>query len=50
MSLCYQVLKVHCKKRTGDENFISCMRNALAKHYTNEKTVGKLNKNLKNNL
>lgn len=34
-----QVLKVHCKIRTGPENFISCIRNSLAKHY-GDKIVG----------
>ncbi|XP_053985125.1 ester hydrolase C11orf54 homolog [Hylaeus anthracinus] len=28
-----QVLKVHAKKRTGNDDFIACMRNALAQHY-----------------
>lgn len=34
-----KVLKVSCKKRIGDENFISAMRLACADHYA-EKTVG----------
>lgn len=33
-----QVLRVHCKKRTGDENFISAIRVALDKRFKN-KTV-----------
>jgi hypothetical protein len=31
-----KVLKVHCKKRTGDENFISAMRLTLANHFTDQ--------------
>ncbi|XP_020628436.1 ester hydrolase C11orf54 homolog [Orbicella faveolata] len=31
----HQVLKVCASKRTGDENFITCMRHTLAGHYGN---------------
>jgi Domain of Unknown Function (DUF1907) len=34
-----KVLKVSCKNRTGNENFVSSMRLTLAKHFT-DKTVG----------
>lgn len=34
-----KVLKVSCKKRIGEENFISAMRIACAEHYS-DKTVG----------
>jgi hypothetical protein len=34
-----KVLRVSCKKRIGEENFISAMRIACANHYT-DKTVG----------
>jgi len=29
----HQVLKVTASKRTGDENFVTCMRHALARNY-----------------
>lgn len=32
----HQVLKVTASKRTGDENFVTCMRHTLARHYGNE--------------
>lgn len=35
----HQVLKVSASKRTGDENFITCMRHALARCY-GDKPVG----------
>ncbi|XP_053563445.1 ester hydrolase C11orf54 homolog isoform X2 [Bombina bombina] len=34
-----KVIEVHVKKRTGDENFVSCMRKAL-KEYYGERAVG----------
>jgi len=34
------VLKVHCQKRTGPANFVTCMREILGSHYGTEKTVG----------
>lgn len=34
-----QVLRVHCKHRIGQDNFISSVRGTLAAHYT-DKTVG----------
>lgn len=34
------VLKVHVKKRIGEDDFIACMQKALAHHYEN-KLVGK---------
>lgn len=35
-----KVLKVHCKKRIGPENFISAMRLTLTKHYPEDQTIG----------
>ena len=32
----HQVLKVTASKRTGDENFVTCMRHTLARHYGDE--------------
>ena len=32
----HQVLKVTASKRTGDENFVTCMQHALARHYGDE--------------
>jgi len=34
-----QVLKIHCKARTGDKNYVTCMREIINKHY-GTKTVG----------
>lgn len=35
-----QVLKVSASKRTGDKNFITCMRHTLANFYGEDKPVG----------
>ena len=35
-----KVLKVHCKVRTGEKNFVTCMREVLNAHYGEENTVG----------
>uniref|UniRef100_U5EUR4 DUF1907 domain-containing protein n=1 Tax=Corethrella appendiculata TaxID=1370023 RepID=U5EUR4_9DIPT len=35
-----KVLKVHCKKRIGNDDFIASIRNTLQKHYGDDQTVG----------
>lgn len=37
-----KVLKVHVKKRIGNDDFIACMQKAIAQHYHNN-LVGKQN-------
>lgn len=36
----FQVLKVHCKRRTGEDNFITSIRKVLTNEYK-DKVVGK---------
>lgn len=35
-----QVLRIHCKRRIGEKNFITSVRETLATHFA-DKTVGK---------
>lgn len=36
-----QVLRIRCHKRTGSDNFVTCMRKAIRQHYADE-PVGQL--------